>query len=269
MKQKGGDRRGSKTSRINRLIDLRHARSSGFRKRVAGAQNIIHDALVTLKRPYVSFSGGKDSLVILHMIMKELPDIPVLYVDQGMEYPDTYDYIRKMWIEWDLDLTWEDPEMDLWDLYKQGGFLNPDVPTDPEIRAKFSNTVFYDPIKLFSDRIRADGFFMGLRADESHDRKLNFLKRGFMYKKADGLTAVQPIADWSVNDVWAYITSNGLPYNPIYDKNKFECRNSLRVAPFGLGGWHVSLGSYVFMKYYYPELWNRFCESNPLARKYV
>ncbi|MEA3323706.1 MAG: phosphoadenosine phosphosulfate reductase family protein, partial [Euryarchaeota archaeon] len=110
---------------------------------------------------------------------------------------------------------------------------------------------------------------MGLRADESHDRKLNFLTRGFVYKKADGLTAAQPIADWSAKDVWAYITANGLPYNPIYDKTRFEERNKLRVAPFGLGGWHVSLGSYVFMKYYYPGLWNRFCEKNPLARKYI
>jgi len=229
---KGGATDGQRTSRINRLLDLRHAKSSGFEKRVVNAQNIIHGALATLKHPYISFSGGKDSLVILHLIMKELPDIPVLYVDQGMEYPDTYDYVRKIWKEWDLNLTWEYPEMDLWELYDAGGFLR-------------------------------------LRADESHDRKLNFLTRGFVYKKADGLTAVQPIVDWSTKDVWAYITSNDLPYNPIYDKTKFEERNKLRVAPFGLGGWHVSLGSYVFMKYYYPDLWNRFCEKNPLARKYI
>jgi len=269
MNMKGGDLNGTRTSRINHLLDLSHARSSRYEKRVVSAQNIIHDALTALKRPYVSFSGGKDSLVILHLIRKESPDIPVLYVDQGMEYPDTYDYVGKIQKEWDLNLTWEYPEMNLWELYDKGGFLNPDKPTDPLIRKRFSNTVFYDPIKHFSDRINADGFFMGLRADESHDRKLNYLTRGFAYKKADGLTAVQPIADWSVKDVWAYITSNELPYNPIYDKTKFEERNKLRVAPFGLGGWHVSLGSYVFMKYYYPELWNRFCEKNPLARKYI
>jgi len=266
---KGGDANGQKTRRINQMLDMRHAKSSGHQKRVVSAQTIVHDALTTLKRPYVSFSGGKDSLVVLHLIMKEMPDIPVLYVDQGMEYPDTYDYVRKIWKEWDLNLTWEYPEMNLWELYDAGGFLNPDKPTDPLIRKRFSDTVFYDPIKRFSDRINADGFFMGLRADESHYRKLNFLTRGFVYKKADGLTAVQPIADWSTKDVWAYIASKNLPYNPIYDKTKFEVRNKLRVAPFGLGGWHVSLGSYVFMKYYYPGLWNRFCEKNPLARKYI
>jgi len=261
--------REKKASEINSLHDIRHAKTKGYAKRVMNAQKIINSALITLKHPYVSFSGGKDSSVILHLILKEMPDIPVLYVDQGMEFPDTYDYVRKIWKEWDLNLTWEYPEMDMWELYDKGGFLNPDIPTDPEIERIFSDTVFYDPIKRFADRIDADGFFMGLRADESPGRRVNFMVRGFSYRKADGLIAVQPIADWSVKDVWAYITSNNLPYNTIYDKTKFEERNKLRVAPFGIGGGYNRYGSFVFMKYYYPELWNKFCEKNPLARKYI
>lgn len=261
--------RGSKTCRLNKLLDLQHSKSIEYTKKVDNAQDVIIRALSVLKKPYVSFSGGKDSLVILHLILKYSEKIHVLYVDQGMEYPDTYEYIKKIWNEWNLNLYWEYPDKSLWKLYYEGGFLNPDKPTDKNVRRHFSNTVFFGPIKSFSEKIASDGFFMGLRADESIDRKRNFKLRGFSYKKKDGLLAVQPIADWSAQDVWAYITYNDLPYNPIYDKTKFQERNKIRVAPFGLGGWHVTKGSFVFMRYYYPGLWNRFCKTNSLVRKYI
>lgn len=269
MTMRGGDPDAERARRINQLLDQRHARTKGFAVRVENARDVISRVLSSLERPYVAFSGGKDSTVLLHLVLEQRPQIPVLYVDQGMEYPDTYEYVKKIWHDWDLNLTWEHPDRDLWAMYDLGGFLDPDRPTDPVAAAEFSDSVFYGPIKKYSDRMNSDGFFMGLRADESHNRKLNFRRRGFIYKKADGLVAVQPIADWSTKDVWAYITSNELPYNPIYDKTKFQERNMIRVAPFGLGGWHVSLGSYVFMKYYYPELWNKFVSRYPLVRKYV
>lgn len=265
----GGESNGKNTNNINQKIDGLYAKTFEFLVKVDHSIQIIYDALSKMKRPYVAFSGGKDSTVLLHMVLKQAPNINVMYIDQGMEYPDTYHFIKQVWKLWNLNLSWEYPEMNLWDLYEKGAFLNPDKPTDPETLKRFSDMVFFDPIKRYNERINTDGFFMGLRAEESRNRKKNFENHGEIYYRANGQLTCCPLSEWASKDIWAYISANNLPYNPIYDKTKFQARNDIRVAPFGLGGVHVYKGSYVFMKHYYPELWNKFVAKNPLVKKYI
>ena len=42
---------------------------------------------------YVAFSGGKDSLVVLDLARRVDPDVPVVFFDSGLDYPETYDYL--------------------------------------------------------------------------------------------------------------------------------------------------------------------------------
>ncbi len=44
---------------------------------------------------YVSFSGGKDSTVLLHLVRKSYPDIPAAYVDTGLEYPEIREFVKQ------------------------------------------------------------------------------------------------------------------------------------------------------------------------------
>ena len=43
---------------------------------------------------YVSFSGGKDSTVLLHLVREEYPDIPAVFVDTGLEYPEIREFVK-------------------------------------------------------------------------------------------------------------------------------------------------------------------------------
>ena len=43
---------------------------------------------------YVSFSGGKDSLVLLHLVRSLYPDVPAVYCDTGLEYPELKAYVK-------------------------------------------------------------------------------------------------------------------------------------------------------------------------------
>lgn len=43
---------------------------------------------------YVSFSGGKDSTVLLDIVRKDYPNVPAVYCDTGLEYPEVRDFVK-------------------------------------------------------------------------------------------------------------------------------------------------------------------------------
>lgn len=68
---------------------------------------------------YLSWSGGKDSTVLRHLIMENLPflDIPRVYVDTGLEYPELKEFIKK-----DKDVIILRPEKPFWQVVRDYGY---------------------------------------------------------------------------------------------------------------------------------------------------
>lgn len=55
---------------------------------------------------YVSFSGGKDSTVLLDLARRIYPDIPAVFIDAGLKYPELREFVKN-----DSQCTWLKPKM--------------------------------------------------------------------------------------------------------------------------------------------------------------
>jgi len=73
---------------------------------------------------YISFSGGADSTVLLHIARKIFPDIPVVFCNTGMEYPELRKFVKQ-----NNNITWIKPEKSFIDIIKEFGWNYPNKDT--------------------------------------------------------------------------------------------------------------------------------------------
>ena len=66
---------------------------------------------------YVSFSGGKDSNVLLDIVRQEYPNVPAVFIDTGLEYPEIREFVKTI-----KNVTWVKPAMNFKDVLEKYGY---------------------------------------------------------------------------------------------------------------------------------------------------
>jgi phosphoadenosine phosphosulfate reductase len=177
--------------------------------KVKQAREIIKSAdQIFTKKMAIAVSGGKDSLVCLHIALEVNPDILVIYNNTTVEFPETLNYVEQLQKEWNLHLQVTKGDFPYFQAVKDRGWATHEN--------RWCCRPYKDePAFAFLSQQAFKAEITGTTRTESiYRRSLSPIK---VPKKEPYMIRVNPIYDWNEWEVWRYIRENGLPYNPLYD----------------------------------------------------
>ena len=161
-------------------------------------------------RVCLTSSFQAEDMAVLHLLRERIPGVPVLFLDTGYHFPQTYEYRDRMAKEWSLHLVNVLPTRTVPEQESAFGILYQSDPT------RCCQLRKVDP--LLGALEPFDVWFTGLRREQSPTRKN--LKKVELHRLPTGKTLwkVSLLADWNWEQVWSYVKANGISHLPQYDE---------------------------------------------------
>jgi phosphoadenosine phosphosulfate reductase len=162
--------------------------------------------------PWVACSFGKDSMVLLGLLreLDILEESKVLWINTGYDFAETLEFKDRIQKEWKLRLYTAAPRHTREEFEKEHGTeLHR---TDPSLCCRLNKV---QPLSNFFAEHDVYTWISALRRDESPARaKIQILE----YERDGRRLKINPLVNWTHDDVWDYLKSNNTPYNPLYDQ---------------------------------------------------
>ena len=242
-------------TRTHTYADLQRWQALSLPEKEEWAHATITKALKDTQLQSLAFSGGKDSTVLLHLIRQHKPDIPVIYGNTTIEFPECVQFTRNLVKAWSLNFYEARPDVSFWwvvgeygwplmgktfgvggvahkssreqffeDLMQEGR-LTGQYKIQAEIPISSACCTFLKerPSQKLQKQMGIECVFLGILASESRQRMFNFLKYGeYYYAKNQKMYKCHPLAIWTDDDIWAYIHKYKLPYAKLYDMGYYN-----------------------------------------------
>lgn len=250
---------------------------------------------------YVAFSGGLDSAALLHMVRSIYPDVPAVFNNTGVEYPEIVKFVRSI-----ENVTSLKPKKKFQQIVSEYGY-----PIVSKRVSQFIHEVKHSRSETYTKQLRLTGLdhegqyhaqraipkkwlylldapfpvshrccywlkkapakkagkqfgypFLGMRVDESDQREQQYYRHGCNEFNISRPRS-WPLAFWTHEDVWEYIKQNNVSYCPLYDQGFMS--TGCFPCMFGV---HMEKEPNRFqrMKVTHPKLWS-YCMDKLELRK--
>lgn len=230
---------------------LKNLQALSLQDKIAWSKDVIAKALGTICNPACAFSAGKDSTVLLHLLLQFRPNIHVVYGNTGIEFPECIRFAKKLKKEWNLNFHEAKPEINFWQIVKEYGWpllgkgygvsgvahkssrekffrqlekdgkMRKQYKVQQEVSISSACCTFLKerPSEKVQKKLGVDGVFLGIMASESRRRRFLTLDYGELYQvKSNKMWKCNPLAIWTDDDIWEYIRQYNVPYATLYDK---------------------------------------------------
>jgi len=177
---------------------------------VLEADQVIAEVLAAGGAQCVTSSFQTECVALVHLITRQRPDIPVLFLDTGYHFAETYAYRDQMTQRLNLNLVNLAARQSVAEQEAQFGILNQTAPD------RCCHLRKVEP--LFAGLSDYDVWFTALRRDQSPTRANLRVQDHFPLPGGKKLLKVSPLAAWTAKDVWQYLKEQGIPVLSLYDR---------------------------------------------------
>ena len=158
----------------------------------------------------MSSSFGAQSAVMLHMVSTAAPQVPIILVDTGYLFPETYQFIESLKEQLNLNLHVYQPLMTA---ARQEALYGKRWEHGEEALAQYNLMNKVEPMNRALVDFNAKGWLAGLRREQSSSRK-----HLDVVMQQGNITKIHPTIDWSDREIYQYLTNNNLPYHPLWEQ---------------------------------------------------
>jgi phosphoadenosine phosphosulfate reductase len=175
----------------------------------------------------LSSSFGAQSAAALHLVTSQHTDIPVVLIDTGYLFPETYRFVDELAVRLHLNLKVYRPAIGVaWMEARLGRLWEQGV----EGIDRYNRLRKVEPMQRALAEIGARTWIAGLRRSQTQARHaIDILEL------RDGRWKFHPIADWNDRDVWNYLQSHNLPFHPLWDRGYISIGDVHTTQPWQPG----------------------------------
>jgi len=158
----------------------------------------------------LSTSFGAQAAVMLHLATRLAPDIPVIFIDTGYLFPETYLFADELTKRLRINLkVYRAAQSPAWIEARHGKLWEKGA----DGIAAYNQIAKVEPMQRALAELGAQAWLAGLRRVQSSSRE-----QLPVVSSQDGRAKILPIVDWTDRDVYRYLTENDLPYHPLWEK---------------------------------------------------
>ena len=194
----------------------------------ASAEERVRRAVETFgDRLVMTTSFGIQSAVMLHLVTQIVPQIPVVFIDTGYLFPETYRFADELTRRLNLNLKVYNPLMTA---ARQEALFGRQWEAGVDGLKRYNLINKVEPMDRAVRELGATAWMAGLRRSQASTRE-----RLSVVQLQNKITKVHPILDWDNRTVHRYLTQHGLPYHPLWEQGYVSVGDSHSSAPLSPG----------------------------------